>query len=275
MVFAFIRGRFSLLYLIKNHAKLLNFLTFSLMKKYLLTAILLTIAASQISAQKTKDVLYLKNGSIIYGRLSEIIDNNYKIISADGSVFVYSGQDVDKFIKESSSFEGRREEGIGFSMEAGLLIGAQHNEFEAPFSFNIILNYTNNSKNILGLGSGVEFLGSTFTPLFLEYKRLFFDRKTTPFIFFRGGTLIHIGGDNENDNNSYIYPQYNYPYNYKGGASLGFGTGISWARDESETYLSFGYRYAQTSYMELNYTDQKVTYKNYYNRLEVKLGFKF
>jgi hypothetical protein len=44
---------------------------------------------------------------------------------------------------------------------------------------------------------------------------------------------------------------------------------------EIETYLSFGYRYAQTSYMELNYNNQDVTYKNYYNRLEAKFGFKF
>lgn len=245
------------------------------MKKHLSIVIMLIFILFPLSAQKQKDVLYLKNGSMIFGKLMEIQDNNYKIITSDGSIFIYPEVEVDRFITKSAIFEGRRENGIGFSMEGGLLIGSQRSEFDAPFSFNLILNYTSNTKNIMGLGSGVEFLGSTFTPLFFEYKRIFNDRGTTPFIFFRGGTLLHIGGDNESDDNSSPYPQYNYPINYKGGASLGFGTGVSWAREESETYLSFGYRYAQTSYMELNYNDQKVTYKNYYNRLEVKFGFKF
>ena len=247
------------------------------MKNHLISVILLTLISLQLSAQKTKDVLYLKNGSIIYGKLMEISDNQYKIITTDGSTFIYPTQDVDKFIKESPLFDGRRVDGIGFAMEGGLLIGSQRSEFDAPFSFNIILNYTSSTKNILGLGSGVEFLGSTFTPLFFEYKRLFHERKTTPFLFFRGGSLLHIGGDNESDNNSTTYPQpqYNYPINYKGGASLGFGTGVSWAGEASETYLSFGYRYTQTSYMELNYNNQYITYKNSYNRLEIKFGFKF
>jgi hypothetical protein len=57
----------------------------------------------------------------------------------------------------------------------------------APFSFNLIINYTSDTKILQGIGSGVEFLGSTFSPFFFEYKRLFNDKKTTPFVFFRGG----------------------------------------------------------------------------------------
>jgi len=221
--------------------------------------------------QKTKDAIYLKNGSIIYGKLMEISDDQYKIQTSDGSLFIYSFGEVDKFIKESPRFEGRKTSGPGFSLEAGLLIGSQNSEFDAPFSFNLIVNYTTITKNILGIGSGVEFMGSTFSPLFFEYKRLFYDRKTTPFIFFRGGTLIHTGGDEEND----PYNQYYYPKDYKGGASLGIGTGISWAKEDIETYLTFAYRYAQTSYKQRNYNDITYTYKNNYNRLEVKFGFKF
>ncbi len=72
------------------------------------------------------------------------------------------------------------------------------------------------------------------------------------------------------------YNPYNYyPKDYKGGASLGLGTGISWAKQDIETYLSFSYRYAQTSYKQGSYNDVTYTYKNNYNRLEVKFGFKF
>ena len=245
------------------------------MKKHFISVILLTFLVMPLPGQKTKDVLYLKNGSIIYGKLIEISNNQYKLLTADGSLFIFSDQEVDKFIKESPLYEGRRVKGIGFSMEGGFLIGAQHSEFDSPFIFDLIVHYTMNTENIFGIGSGVEFLGSTFTPLFFEYRHILNDNRTAPFLFFRGGTLLHLGGDNSRDDNTSGYPQYNNPVNYKGGASLGFGTGISWARDESETYLSFGYRYARTSYKELNYNNQFVTYKNYYNRLEVKLGFKF
>lgn len=241
------------------------------MKKHLISLILLTIIILPVSAQKTKDALYLKNGSVIYGKLLEISENKYRIQTSDGSLFNFQSDEVDKFLKESPRYDGRKTNGAGFALEAGLLIGSQNSDLNAPFSFNIIANYTSMTKNIFGIGSGVEFLGSTFSPLFLEYKRLFNDRKTAPFIFFRGGALFHTGGDDESD----PYNQYYYPKDYKGGTSLAIGTGISWAKEDIETYLSFAYRYAQTSYKQDNYNDITYTYKNNYNRLEVKFGFKF
>jgi hypothetical protein len=241
------------------------------MKKLMVLFIMLTIITLPLSAQRTKDALYLKNGSIIYGKLLEVSENNYRIQTSDGSLFNYRSDEVAKFIKESPQVVGRRSDGVGMALEAGLLIGSQSSELEAPFSFNILVNYTAGTKNILGIGSGVEYLGSTFSPLFLEYKRLFNEKRATPFVFFRGGALIHTGGDEESD----PYNQYYYPKDYKGGASLGIGTGISWAREDMETYLSFAYRYAQTSYKQKSYDDVTYTYETNYNRLELKFGFKF
>ncbi|NSW93854.1 MAG: hypothetical protein HPY62_03990 [Bacteroidales bacterium] len=240
------------------------------MKRHFLL-LLLIIFALPIQAQKTKDALYLKNGSIIYGKLLEISDNQYKIRTADGSIFIYPGTEVEKLTQELPGFEGRKPSGPGIALECGLLVGSQENQFEAPFSFNFIVNYTSNIKNIVGIGSGVEYLGSGFTPVYLEYKHLFTERKTSPFIFMRGGALFHLGQDKEED---YQYVN-NYEKDYKGGAMFTSGIGISWAREDSETYLSFAYRYAQTSYSQLNYNDIRYTYKNYFNRLEVKIGFRF
>lgn len=241
------------------------------MKKNFLLLIMLAIIALPLSAQRIKDALYLKNGSIIYGKLLEISDNKYRIQTSDGSLFNFSSDEVDRFIKETPRFEGRKTSGAGFALETGLLIGSQNSDFDAPFSFNIIVSYTAMTRNIVGIGSGVEFLGSAFTPLFIEYKRLFNERKTAPFIFLRGGALFHTGGNEETD----PYNPYYYPKDYKGGASFGLGTGISWAKEDLETYLSFAYRYALTSYKQRNYNDIIYTYKSNYNRLEVKFGFKF
>jgi hypothetical protein len=243
------------------------------MKKLFVSVLILIFTIISLSAQKKKDVLYLKNGSTIFGKLLEANDSQYKIRTADGSIFIFPSAEVEKFVNETPLFEGRKKNGIGIALEAGFLIGAQSSEYKSPFSFNIIGNITGNSRNIFGIGSGVEYLGKPFTPLFLEYKYLFSDNKTAPFVFFRGGKLFHLKGDTENSD--FAYPQYNYKKSYEGGATFTIGTGISWVKEDGETYLSFAYRYAQTSYEMDNYNNQTDTYKNSYNRLEVKFGFKF
>jgi hypothetical protein len=241
------------------------------MKKHLVTFIMLIFILFPISAQKTKDVLYLKNGSIIYGKLIEIFEDQYKIQTSDGSIFIYKSSEVEKFAKKSPFYDGRITDGFGFSLEAGLLIGSQHTDYPAPFSFNFLAGFTSNTRNIISIGSGVEFIGKPFIPLFLEYKYLLFDRKTTPFIFARGGALLHIGVE---DSESYVPYDYN-PTNYRGGGSFALGSGISWAKEDYDAYLSFAYRYAHTSYDQNDYTRGNTTYENSLNRLEIKFGFKF
>ena len=240
------------------------------MKKILIPVIMLIISSYSLNGQKLKDVLYLKNGSIIYGTLMEITDNQYKLRTSDGSLFIYGSDEVEKYIKEASHFEGRRESGMGFALEAGFLIGSQSSRYALPFSFNFLGEYTFKTLNSIGIGSGVEFIGQTYTPLFLEYKHLFSENKSTPFIFFRGGAIFYLGDDENTDS-------YNYYYNreYRGGPSITAGTGISWCKDEFETYLSFAYRFAHTSYTETNNPGFETVYKTSYNRLEIKFGFLF
>jgi hypothetical protein len=244
------------------------------MKKEALITILLILMSIQLSAQRAKDALYLKNGSIIYGKLLEVVDNKYKIQTSDGSLMIYPESDVDKLLKETPLFVGRRTQGLGMSLEAGLLLGAQNSDYDAPFSFNLLGSYTVKTKNIISIGSGVEFLGVPFVPLFMEYKYIVKDRKASPFFFARGGRLIHLA-DNNSDNNPYDYEK----HDYKGGFSATIGTGISWAKEDVEPYLSFAYRYCRTSYRQNTYNngnyDYDFLYENNYNRLEVKFGFRF
>lgn len=243
------------------------------MKKLSSLVIMLIITVITLSAQKKKDVLYLKNGSIIYGKLMEANDNQYTIKTPDGSIFIFSSTEVVKFVNETPLYDGRKKRGVGFALEGGFLVGAQSSQYKAPFSFNIIGNVTTNTRNIFGIGSGIEYLGQPFTPLFLEYKYLFSDKKATPFIFFRGGRLFNLHDENKTD--YYTYPQYNYDKSYSGGGTFTIGTGISWAKEDGETYLSFAYRNAHTSYSQNNYNHVPETYRSAYNRLEIKFGFKF
>lgn len=241
------------------------------MKKIIPLTIALIFISLQLSAQKQTEVLYLKNGSIIYGNLIEISENQYKIRTSDGSLFIYKGDDIEKYAKESVASDGRKMKGAGIAIEAGFLAGAQSTEFHAPFSFNFLINYTIDTKSIVSVGSGVEFIGIPFTPLYIEYKYLINERKTTPYIFARGGGLLHLGGGEEAPDNYYQ----TYKTREKGGFSGTIGTGISWAGEGIEPYLSFAYRYATTSYHNSGYSNLDATYKSTYNRLEIKFGFKF
>jgi len=188
-------------------------------------------------------------------------------------LFAQDNYEVEKSANVVPQFDGRKKSGLGFVLEAGFLVGSQSSEYKSPFSFNFLGNLAVNTRNIFGIGSGVEYLGQPFTPLFIEYKYLMSNKKTTPFIFFRGGKLYHLTGDAlETD---MTYPQYNVKESYKGGGTFTLGTGISWAKEDGETYLSFAYRNAYTSYKMKDYNNRTSTYKNAYNRLEIKFGFRF
>lgn len=243
------------------------------MKKTALLLIVLIVLSIPLSAQRKRDVLYLKNGGIIYGKLIEFAGDRYKIRTADGNTLVYYATDVERMEYETTISGERKKNGPGFALEAGFLLGSQSADYRTAFSFNMIGSITSNTKNSFGLGSGVEYLGQSFLPLFFEYKYIFNEKKASPFFFVRGGKLFHLGSDAGTV--EYTYPQYNYAKSYDGGATFTIGTGISWQREDGETYLSFAYRNAHTSYNQENYNKLTETYRNTYNRLEVKFGFKF
>lgn len=243
------------------------------MKKHFLCILMLISLVFPITAQKSKDLLMLKNGNTIYGKLVEVTDSIYKLRTADGSLYFYRVSEVDKIELADSFFEGRKKNGAGFAIEAGIMAGAQSSQYKVPFSCNLLFSFTKNTKNVFSAGSGVEYLGQPFMPLFAEYKLLFSDSKTTPFIFIRGGKLFHLNGDFGDADPS--GQQYNLPTSYKGGGTFTLGTGISWIRDWGETYLSFAYRNLHISYEETNYNLLITTYKFSYNRLEIKYGFIF
>lgn len=75
------------------------------MKKSLLTLILSVFSLIAFSQNNFRDVVYLKNGSIIKGTVTEIVpDKHIKIATADGSIFVYVMAEIDKMSKEEVAY---------------------------------------------------------------------------------------------------------------------------------------------------------------------------
>lgn len=71
------------------------------MKKILFVILALSMSLT-LSAQK-RDVIYMKNGSVIRGQITEIADSKVKISTKDGSVFVYDMTEIDRMEKEEKA----------------------------------------------------------------------------------------------------------------------------------------------------------------------------
>ena len=88
--------------------------------------LILSVLGSNVFAD-TIDVVYLKNGSIIRGMVVETIPNEtIKIRTADGSIFVYSLDEVEKITKEiGKSFTTKLKNpyiATGIQMTTGLFL---------------------------------------------------------------------------------------------------------------------------------------------------------
>ena len=73
------------------------------MKRFLLVLSIALCAGMTAAAQHYQEVVYLKNGSVIKGTvLEQEAGGNIKIKTADGSIFVYRMDEVQKVVKEES-----------------------------------------------------------------------------------------------------------------------------------------------------------------------------
>ncbi|MCQ2278822.1 MAG: hypothetical protein MJZ62_05915 [Bacteroidales bacterium] len=88
------------------------------MKKILLTLVLLAFSIVGFS-QTTKDVVKLKNGSIVKGTITEMVPNkSIKLSTSDGSVFVYSMEEIEEVYKEEASQNSNSNAGDDLCMKA-------------------------------------------------------------------------------------------------------------------------------------------------------------
>ena len=76
------------------------------MKNYIRLFILAAVILLSVTAlvAQTKDIVYLKNGSVIKGMILEMIpEKTIKIQTADGNIFVYNMSEVEKVGKEAAA----------------------------------------------------------------------------------------------------------------------------------------------------------------------------
>ncbi len=151
------------------------------MKKFIITLIAIMATAYTLQAQETRDVLYLKNGSIIKGVITEILpEDHVKIRTNDGSIFVYDMDEVLKIMKESAEQSKavspfNKPEGYFGMVKATL-----------PYfitGVDIVNGYRFCPQFAMGIGIGLEMYeySGVGVPLYLHLRSDILEKKVSPY----------------------------------------------------------------------------------------------
>lgn len=208
--------------------------------------VLMLALASGVFSVSARDILSLKNGSVIKGELIEATGEQVKFKTADGSLWVYGMSEVISVTKEKQAEETVAEEteaapkkkkeaapkkkkefskkGYRTQIEQTLEIG----EF-VTFGYDAIFGYQFNSHLQLGGGIGLRALyevrgRSNFgVPLYADFKVNFLKTKVTPFFDLKAGSLITA------DPTFYISPSVGAKIHFSKARALSISTGLAWA----------------------------------------------
>ena len=220
------------------------------------------------------DHVYLKTGSIVRGRILEIVpEDHVKIEDLSGNVWNYPISEVEKITSEPyHTGQQISNEPIGFEpgfvnmTSIGFLAGSAHNQQAAPFSLLMVNGYRTSSGLFTGIGTGIEFLSTNYLPLFLDVRYDLFGEDVVPYLMAKGGYSLPLASD---------YTSYDIDYEYSGGPLLGVGVGLKIkTRNHFAWDISLLYRYQETSYKEIyDWNNQEYDYTDVYRRIEIRLGF--
>ena len=152
--------------------------------------------SENVKAQRFyEDVVYLKNGSIIYGIIIEQVPNkSIKVQTKDGSVFVYRIDEIEKFSKvekvqssnEDTNNKKRKIKRFGYTNISEINYGSGIEDYVDDYSygFQTINGYLFNPNFSLGLGLGIDKYksGATFAPLFADLRVNILASEVSPFL---------------------------------------------------------------------------------------------
>ena len=194
----FISPSFFLLFFISNNIISLQYYVFNInkMKSLFVTGLLSFISVFSLLAQDYQEVICLKNGSVIRGTVIEQQPNVLlKVKTADGSIFVYPMNEMEKITKEEAiNRESEKSnrirtdvKGYRGSVEVGTIVNFKASGIpidKGAFSITTSHGYQFNPYIFLGTGFGLDYHAAgkhLFIPLFVDLCTNFSDTNITPF----------------------------------------------------------------------------------------------
>ena len=232
-----------------------------------ITLTLILLIGLFASAQQTTDIIHLKNGSIIKGKIVEKTDEKIKIETFGGNIFVYSSQEIDKTETTNEPLPGYlKAKGYYNYTSMGILVGSDIDENQSVFSVLMEHNYQLYQYFAIGGVIGIDFFNESIAPLGVNLKALLpLKAKSTIFINTSSGYSIPLE-DAENDNNN----EYT---DTKGGVFINSEIGIIVpSKSNINLFLALGYRYNELNYIRSDWQYGNVERKVTYNRFVLRIG---
>ena len=216
-----------------------------------------------------QDVIYLKNGSVIKGNITEhIIGSRIKIMTYGGNIFSFQYNEIEKMVKEEVPLDIQNERRTQGSFEpkvkgiiGNFALGLNTGE-NIGFSLIFAISYVMKYRYSLGVGMGLEYLNRQgYFPVFLNFQYSPLKGLASPYFYGMGG----YSSPNTDNNRDYIG-------GVLGEAGMGFRAHMS---SRAIFQFSVGFRYQESSF---SYTNnnwpgfQRVSGKDYFRRIPVRLG---
>jgi len=243
-----------------------------MVKTILISAILICFAGAfmSLSGQTAVQAVYLKNGSIIYGKVLENIPGErvkIEIVGRNQLVFPYTEVDrVELALPQKDT---------PAAFTSSLVLGTTANFYGGTTrsgGFSLITSYRFPSRVSTGLGTGIDFFDYQLLPVYGDVSVSMLSGSFSPMIYGRFGYSFPL---------SEPAIEYGNETKYKGGILAGTGVGL---RKDFRNHCSFiftvGYRYqrlkAVSEYLYyFNDSSQRIERIDKLNRLQVSIGFIF
>lgn len=263
-----------------------------LMKKIILPVLLIMVLTSA-AQQKWEDAVYLKNGSVLRGKLLQPPGTEQlKIELHGGSIWVLNTADIDSIKKENGhkrrlaelkSNYYRKNTGYRNITELGIVYGPSqpndnsnyyyHQTDDIGLSIHTINGYQFWPYLFVGAGMGIDrYINyrQTFSPFYLRVTSEFLKRRVTPYVFGDAGyALMWQQKDNE-----FI------SYRNKGGYYVQAGGGVRiYTASRASVMLGLAYKrqYSETKWWYNNMENEGPTYRiqRTYQRVAFQIGVTF
>lgn len=247
------------------------------MKNIFLLLITLFIANNFAKAQKTQDVVFLENGSILRGEIQDFSESSkVRLLTVDGSIWVFDTSEVYKTMV-MPSYHAKKpinlmKSGYFNITDFGILFGQGNYYSTQTASLNMINGYQINPHFAVGLGVGFEGYDLPLAPIFVDAKYFFLEKPFSPFVSLQSGYAVPLSN----------YVMTDGKRANRGGVMLGANIGFrKYISDHFGFVASLGYRY-QESHSHQEYwwgwegdNTTSTTISRYYNRFAVRFGITF
>jgi len=258
--------------------------------------ILAFIFISNISfAQRgQQDAIFLKDGSIINGKIIEIKANeSITIINNCGDTWVIKQENIDRVEKKEITTKYQKIKdttlvpksfkyaGFYSGIQLSLLKGTMEDTplpelgllFTSGYQFRWGLN--------AGVGIGFDLMDEPYMPLVLDLKYVFRDTRVSPYFYINGGYTIALQDPDDNgyvyyDHISSFYPYYERDITAHGGYVINPGVGFKVNINGKNAFLfNLGYKYMEVQQTYKDWNNQEIDRTLKYNRLVLGISFQF